>query len=210
MAGIRASRSAVRRWLAVAGFAVAISAIAAASLVLPGRHPPVRHLSSRSSGRGIAFPPWKELFDDPLYGDGKVTTVESAKKAVPFPIFIPSHPMANRANLRGTFISKNVSPDATIVMTFGSDVIVWLERFVYPDAVGWYNERIRDGSPRHLDLVGTVPALVIQGDSIRPTVIEFVLGDNSPTVVDGVHVKVYGHNLDIEAVKQIAATVQPA
>ena len=88
--------------------------------------------------------------------------------------------------------------------------MIFLNRFIYASSMAWYQDRIAKSDPARLEFVGTRPALVVDGSEDRPTVVEFVYGDDSSTAKDGVEVSIYGHNLTAQKVKEIAASVTPA
>jgi hypothetical protein len=144
--------------------------------------------------------PFARALEGPL-DDGVPTTLAQARLAVPFPVSLPSHPLANSGNLEEVFIS----PQHHVALVFSSNVLIILQEPDFDNGATELADLVSSGSVKNgrIDEVQGQPALVIEPDSDaarrNPGSLQFVRNGVSRTL--------YGEHLTGTRLKQIAETM---
>ena len=163
----------------------------------------------RGPSRGIEWS-YEQFLAEPVE-DGIQLPLGQAVQTVRFPILFPGHPMANRENLKTTWLSTS---SGEIALVFRSGIVVKQARPQFPDAAANFAQAVLSVRNARVGLVRGGPALIIeprtdpQGDN--PGLVEFVHKDSSPTDTDGTYIVIFGDDVDGVTLSQMAETMTPA
>lgn len=145
---------------------------------------------------------WDETLRDPLEG-GIPVSREEAERSANYRIPLPSHPDASESNLTQSFVVPNRARRAAV--TFDSGILIVFYPPDVSDPGAEFAGLIANGSVPNgrIETVQGRPALAIEPDTDD-------LGTNAGSlqfVLDGISVTLYGQDVPVERLKEIAETI---
>ncbi len=134
---------------------------------------------------------------------GSQSNISQARSLLPFPVHLPSDPVANETTLTGVWLDAS---QAQLGLVFNGEVTIMMWPNHYPDVMAYFEDWIaRNTAKAEIVQVGSAPGLVIHAgtdeDASNPAWVE--------VVANGIDINLYSYKHSTDELLRLVGTMIP-